>query len=32
MFKAFGYQEPDKDAELSRLVQDKVRGGPPVFP
>jgi hypothetical protein len=32
MFKAFGYQEPVKDAELSRLVQDKVRGGPPVLP
>jgi predicted amidohydrolase len=32
MFKAFGYQEPDKDAELSRLVQDKVRGGPPTLP
>lgn len=32
MFKAFGYQEPDDDAERSRILQDKVRGGPPVFP
>jgi len=32
MFKAFGYHEPDDDAERSRVVQDKVRGGPPVLP
>lgn len=31
MFRAFGYQEPDVDAERSRLVQDRVRGGPPAF-
>ncbi|HXQ80598.1 MAG TPA: carbon-nitrogen hydrolase family protein [Opitutaceae bacterium] len=32
MFKAFGYHEPDDDAERSRLVQDRARGGPPMFP
>jgi len=32
MFKAFGYPEPEDDTERSRMLQDKVRGGPPSFP
>ena len=32
MFKAFGYPEPEDDTERSRMLQDKVRGGPPSRP
>jgi len=32
MFKAFGYPEPEDDTERSRMLQDKVRGGPPSLP
>jgi predicted amidohydrolase len=28
MFKSFGYPEPEDDTERSRMLQDKVRGGP----
>ncbi len=28
MFRSFGYPEPDDDTERSRMLQDKVRGGP----
>jgi predicted amidohydrolase len=32
MFKAFGYPEPGDDTERARMLQDKVRGGPPAAP
>lgn len=32
MFRAFGYPEPNDDVERTRLLQDKVRGGPPSLP
>jgi predicted amidohydrolase len=32
MFKAFGYPEPADDDERARMLQDKVRGGPPAAP
>ncbi len=32
MFKAFGYPEPADSTERQRLLQDKVRGGPPAGP
>jgi len=32
MFKTFGYPEPEDDTERSRMLQDRVRGGPPSLP
>jgi predicted amidohydrolase len=32
MFRSFGYPEPTDDTERARLLQDKVRGGPPALP
>jgi predicted amidohydrolase len=32
MFKAFGYPEPADSVERQRLLQDKIRGGPPASP
>ena len=32
MLRSFGYPEPKDDAERARLLQDKVRGGPPTLP
>ena len=32
MMDSFGFPEPDADVERSRLLQDKVRGCPPVLP
>ncbi len=32
MFKTFGYREPADSVERQRLLQDKIRGGPPAAP
>jgi len=32
MMRTFGYPEPTDDIERARLLQDKVRGGPPSLP
>jgi predicted amidohydrolase len=32
MFRVFGYPEPGDIVERERLLQDKIRGGPPVLP